>query len=96
MDAKSEVILRHDHWQGRILLVNPPQDQLFQSLQNVGATQISVWTWNFADHSFLTIISKALLMFSQKQMIMIKSLFLSPKLRLYSTIFWRNAFAYSA
>ena len=52
MDAKSEVILRHNHWQGRILLVNPPQDQLFQSLQNIGATQISVWTWNFADHHF--------------------------------------------
>ena len=52
MDAKSEVILRHDHWQGRILLVNPPRDQLFQSLQSVGATQISVWTWNFADHNF--------------------------------------------
>lgn len=52
MDAKSEVILRHEYWQGHVLLVNPPQDQLFQSLVQSGVDRVSAWTWNFADHHY--------------------------------------------
>lgn len=50
MDAKSEVVLRQQHlYQGAILLVNPPQDQLVQQLSDL---DVHLWTWNFIDYQY--------------------------------------------
>ena len=49
MDNKSEVLLRQaDLFKGKILLVNPPQDQLYQHLD----AEVAIWTWNFADYQY--------------------------------------------
>lgn len=51
MDPRSEVVLRQQQYLAiKILLINPPADELAQQLAH--KHQVSVWTWNFADHQY--------------------------------------------
>ena len=51
MDPRSEVVLRQQQYlASKILLINPPADELAQQLTH--KHQVSVWTWNFADHQY--------------------------------------------
>lgn len=50
MYPQSEVILRQASlFSGRVLLINPPQDQLADALASV---ECHVWTWNYADNQY--------------------------------------------
>ncbi|WP_347455963.1 methyltransferase [Acinetobacter thermotolerans] len=51
MDAKSEVLLRqYDYLSGRVLLINPPTDQLLSEFDD--KIQTSIWTWNYNDYQY--------------------------------------------
>lgn len=51
MDAKSEVLLRqYDYLSGRVLLINPPTDQLLSEFDD--NIQASIWTWNYNDYQY--------------------------------------------
>ncbi|WP_347455298.1 methyltransferase [Acinetobacter thermotolerans] len=51
MDAKSEVLLRqYDYLSGRVLLINPPTDQLLSEFDD--KIQASIWTWNYNDYQY--------------------------------------------
>lgn len=51
MNPRSEVVLRQQQYLAhKILLINPPADELAQQLAH--KHQVSVWTWNFADHQY--------------------------------------------
>ncbi|MBJ9986304.1 methyltransferase [Acinetobacter sp. S40] len=51
MDPRSEVVLRQQQFlSGRVLLINAPADRLSQELPK--ALDVSIWTWNFADHQY--------------------------------------------
>lgn len=48
MNAKSELIVRQQGlFFGKVLLVNPPVDNLIQHLVHC---ECAIWTWNFADY----------------------------------------------
>ena len=51
MDPRSEVVLRQQQFlSGKVLLINAPADELARELPN--DLNISIWTWNFADHQY--------------------------------------------
>ncbi|MDO4223671.1 MAG: class I SAM-dependent methyltransferase [Acinetobacter sp.] len=54
MTPQSEVLLRQLHLcTGRVLLVNPPADDLCcELLEQAAITHCHIWTWNYADHCY--------------------------------------------
>lgn len=55
MNPKSELILRQQHlFSGRVLLINPPVDDLVKTLSAVSSLhQCDIWTWHYANHQQL-------------------------------------------
>lgn len=55
MERVSQLILRNAEWlrAGRVLLINPPRDSCFSSLSH-DLRQVSVFTQDFADYSYLS------------------------------------------
>lgn len=56
MNPKSELILRQQHlFLGKVLLINPPVDDLVSVLSADGSpvSQCDIWTWHYANHQQL-------------------------------------------
>ncbi|MFB2538729.1 methyltransferase [Acinetobacter sp. c3-l95] len=54
MDAKSQVVLRQaELMQGRVLLTNPPSDDLAITLLQHNSQSVAMWCWNHSDYQYL-------------------------------------------